>query len=38
MLSERIIQEQTTKQKISMIISLAVPAMIENILQTVVFL
>ncbi|AMV09870.1 MATE family efflux transporter [Geobacillus thermoleovorans] len=36
MLSERIIQEQTTKQKISMIISLAVPAMIENILQTVV--
>lgn len=37
MFSERIIQEQTTKQKISMI-SLAVSSMIENILQTVVFL
>lgn len=29
-------QEQTTKQKIAVIIALAVPAMIENILQTIV--
>jgi putative MATE family efflux protein len=34
--SECIAQEQATKQKISKILSLAVPAMIENILQTVV--
>lgn len=29
-------QEQTTKQKIAVILALAVPAMIENILQTIV--
>jgi putative MATE family efflux protein len=34
--SDEIIPEQTTKQKIFIILSLAVPAMIENVLQTVV--
>lgn len=36
MVPEGITRELTTKQKISVILSLAVPAMIENILQTVV--
>ncbi|MFJ7616121.1 MATE family efflux transporter [Bacillus cereus] len=36
MVPEGITQETTTKQKISVILSLAVPAMIESILQTVV--
>lgn len=36
MIPEGISQERSTKQKIKIILALAVPAMIENILQTVV--